>query len=354
MLKISSVPRFGTRLMPLVMSQEQLPPSTAALTPILESSMSKPFHVLVLGNVREEGLRNLRDFANLTILPEPAKKSDILAAIPYADAVLHKIAKTDADVIAAQNKVQLIARHGVGLDDLDVNAIRAAKIPVSITPVANANAVAEATIGLTLAALRHFSQGELMIKRDRLWAREKLLGRELAHSTVGIVGFGRIGNRTARMFKAFGAKIIVYDAVPDMLEDCPYDIADLDTLLSSSNIVCLHCPLLPSTRDLISRPQLELMKRDAILINTSRGGLINDAALIRAVRSGGIAGAALDVFESEPPNFDDPLFQEPRILTTPHVAAMTVEAQIAMAVTAANEIRRVLVDKLPPTNNIFD
>jgi D-3-phosphoglycerate dehydrogenase len=324
------------------------------LTPIPESEMIKPFHVLVLGNIRPEGLDILQDFAELTILPEPAQKSDILAAIPQADAILHKIAKTDKDVIAAQTKLQLIARHGVGLDDLDLDAIRAANIPVSITPSANSNAVAEATIGLALNALRKFSQGEKMIKQDRVWARENLMGRELAHCTVGIVGFGRIGQRTARLFKAFGASVVVYDAFTEMLEDCPYDTASLDDLLARSDVVCLHCPLVPSTQYLINDERLKQMKSDAILVNTSRGGLIDSAALVRSVKTGEIAGAALDVFESEPPDFDDPLFAQPKILSTPHVAAMTVEAQIAMAVFAATEIRRVLVDNFAPTNNIFD
>lgn len=316
--------------------------------------MSKPFNVLVLGNVRSEGLEVLKEFAELTILPEPAQKTDILAAIPQADAVLHKIAKTDADVIAAQSKVRIIARHGVGLDDLDLDAIKAANIPVSITPTANANAVAEATLGLALAALRKVSLGEKMIKQDHLWARENLMGRELAHCTVGIVGFGRIGRRTARLFSAFGAKVLAYDAFPVMLEDCPHDTASLDDLLATSDVVCLHCPLVPATRHLINDTRLKQMKSDAILVNTSRGGLIDSVALTNAVKSGDIAGAALDVFDTEPPDFNDPLFSLPQIVTTPHVAAMTVEAQIAMAVFAANEIRRVLVDNLGPTNNIFD
>jgi D-3-phosphoglycerate dehydrogenase len=316
--------------------------------------MSKPFHVLVLGNVREEGLDVLREFADLTVLPEPAQKSDILAAIPLADAILHKIAKTDAEIIAAQTKLRLIARHGVGLDDLNLEAIREANIPVSVTPTANSNAVAEATIGLTLATLRKFSQGEQMIKSDHCWSRENLMARELAHCSVGIVGFGQIGRRTARMFNDFGATIYVYDAIADALEDCPYEVKKFDALLSCSDIVCLHCPLTPSTHHLIDEASLNLMKNDAILINTSRGGLIDSNALTVAVREGKIAGAALDVFDSEPPDFNDPLFQEANILTTPHIAAMTVEAQIAMATLAAGEIRRVLVENLEPTNNVFE
>lgn len=325
-----------------------------ASTPIPGSDMNSDFNVLVLGNVREEGLSILRDFAEVTILPEPAEKADILQAIPHADAILHKIAKTDAEVIAAQKKLQIIARHGVGLDDLDLDAIKAAGIPVSVTLTANSIAVAEATVGLALAAVRNFAQGDAMIKRDRLWDREHLIGREIAGATVGILGYGRIGRRTARLFGAFGANVVVYDAFPQALEDCHYQQVSLEKLLKTSDIVCLHCPLVPDTQHLINEPRLSLMKTNAILVNTSRGGLIDTEALARAVQVGKIAGAALDVFDAEPPDFDNPLFKFPQILTTPHVAAMTLEAQVAMAELAAKEVRRVLVDGLPPTNNVFD
>ncbi len=316
--------------------------------------MTKDFNVLVLGNIRDEGLAVLRDFAELTILLEPVQKSDMLKAIPKADAVLHKIAKTDADVVAAQKRVRIIARHGVGLDDLDLGAIKAAGIPVAITPTANSNAVAEATVGLALAASRKFVQGDAMIKREGLWARERLMGREISGSTVGIVGYGRIGRRVAKLFDAFGADIVVYDALSHSLADCPFRTVDLEELLQISDMVSLHCPSLPSTRHLINDTNLSLMKRNAILVNTSRGGLIDTDALARAVQKGELGGAALDVFDAEPPDFGDPLFKQSRILTTPHMAAMTIEAQVAMAVLAAGEIRRVLVEGLPPTNNIFE
>ena len=310
--------------------------------------------MLVLGNVREEGLAILRTFAELTILPEPVQKHDLLDAIPGADAVLHKIARIGADVIRAQTKLRIIARHGVGLDDLDLDAIKAAGIPVTIASTANANAVAEATVGLALAAARKFARGDEMMKRDGVWAREQLLGREISGATVGIVGYGRIGRRVAKLFDAFGADVVVHDVLPSSLEDCSFDALGLDELMRVSDIVSLHCPLLPNTRHLINEAKLALMKPGAILVNTSRGGLVDTGALVRAVQNRRLGGAALDVFEVEPPDFGDPVFGEPNILTTPHVAAMTLEAQVAMAVHAASEIRRVLVDGRPPIDNIFD
>ena len=310
-------------------------------------------NILVLGNVRPEGLDLLRDFARLTILPEPVAKEDVLSRVGEMDAILHKIGKIDADIMARQSRLRIIARHGIGLDDLDLDSIGATGVPVSTTLDANANAVAEATIGLTLSALRHLARSEAMIKRDRKWARETLMGRELRHSTVGIVGFGRIGRLVAGYFAVFGARIIVHDASPDALRDSPYDVVGLEELLRTADVISLHCPLTAETRHLIDGARLALVKPDAIIVNTSRGGLIDKDSLAEAARAGRIGGAALDVFDREPPDFDDALFACENIVTTPHVAAMTIQAQTAMAVGAATEIRRVLVDGLPPTNNVF-
>ena len=195
------------------------------------AAQGKPWKILVIGNVRPEGLDLLRDVADLILLPEPAAKSDILACIGRMDAMLHKIGRIDAEVMARQTKLRIIARHGTGLDDLDLDSIRAAGVPVSTTPDANSNAVAEATIGLTLNVLRHLARGEAMIKRDRSWDRESLMGRELRHATAGIVGFGRIGRLVARYFAAFGARIIVHDPFPEAVVRSPYPAVELEDLL---------------------------------------------------------------------------------------------------------------------------
>lgn len=312
------------------------------------------YKVLVLGNVRPEGLDIVRPFADLTILPEPAQKPDILACIGDMDAIFHKIGKVDREIMARQKKLRIIARHGVGLDDLDLEAVRAQGIPVSITADANSNAVAEATVGILFSALRHLSRAEAMIKRDRSWARESLTGRELRGMTVGIIGFGRIGGLVTTYLSVFGCRIIVHDADAGVASRCGYPFVSFEELMCTSDVISIHCPLTAATHHLIGENALKLVKNDCIIVNTSRGGLIDKVALAAAAKEGRIGGAALDVFDKEPPDFNDAIFSCENIVTTPHVAAMTANAQIAMAVGAGTEIRRVLVEGLPPTNNVLD
>ena len=321
--------------------------------PMPGSEGGRKFRVLVLGNVRAEGLDLLRPFAELTVIPEPVAVDRILAAVPGQDAILHKVGKIGADVMARQDRLRIIARHGVGLDDLDLDSIAARGIPVSTTLTANSNAVAEATLALMLAALRRIPAGESMIKRERRWQREHLMGRELRGARVGIIGYGRIGRLVARALDALGSEVVVHDAEPATAARADHPVVALDELFRTSDVVTVHCPLLPGTRHLIGPAALALMKPDAIVVNTSRGGLVDTEALLEAVTAGRIAGAALDVFDREPPDFDDPLFGCDRIVTTPHIAAMTIEAQSAMAIGAATEICRVLSHDLPPTNDVL-
>lgn len=330
-----------------------------------EADVASRKKILVLGSVRPEGLEILKEFADLTILSEPVTKSQILEVIGQMDAVLHKIGKIDAEIIRHQSRLRIIARHGIGLDDLDLENIGSAGIPVSTTQDANANAVAEATIGMALCLLRNFREADTMIKRDHSWARETLMGRELGSSTVGIVGLGRIGRLVAERFSAFGAKICFHDKQvanassvdysaltwERMPRNNSYQPMELDELLHSADIVSLHCPLTPENHHLIDAPRLKCMKSHAVLINTARGGLIDQDALTDALINGIIGGAAIDVYDCEPPNYLAPIFSCHNVLTTPHIAAMTLDAQITMAVNAATEIRRVLVEGLAPTNN---
>lgn len=309
-------------------------------------------NVLVMGNVREEGLAILREFATLIILPEPPDREAVLRHMGEVDAILHKVGRLGPEEMARQSRIQLIARHGVGLDYLDMDCIRATGIPVSITNTANSNAVAEAAIGLMLAAVRHFPQGEAMLKRDKLWQRERLMGRELRHQTVGLVGYGRIGDRVARLLDAFGAEVLVHDVQPKAALAAGRTVVSLDELVARADIISLHCPLTKATEGLFNARLFARMKKGVVLVNTARGGLFNKQDLVAALESGQVGGIATDSFDHEPPDFTEPIFRMDNAFTTPHLAAMTLDAQVAMAVTAAKEVRRVLVEGLPPTNNV--
>ncbi len=308
--------------------------------------------VLVTGNVREEGLAILREFADVAMLPEPCSSEEIISHIADTDAILHKVGTIGPKELAHQNKLRLIARHGVGLDLLDLGCIRSYGIPVSITPAANSNAVAEATLALMLATVRKISQGEDMIKRDHAWARERLMSRELKHLTVGIVGYGRIGDIVGHLLDAFGSEVLVYDVNPAAAQRAGRTVVPFDELLRRSDIISLHCPLMDSTKDMINAAVIAKMKDGVILVNTARGALINKEDLADGLRTGKIGAIGMDSFDREPPDYGDAVFTFENALTTPHMAAMTLDAQVAMAVGAAREIRRVLVEGLPPTNNV--
>ena len=232
-------------------------------------------NVLVLGNVRPEGLRLLEDFAKLTVLSEQPLRDDIIGCIGDMDAILHKVGRIDAEIISRQTKLRIIARHGIGLDDIDLPSVGAAGIPVSTTQDANSNAVAEATVGLALSLLRNFRAADTMIRGKRSWARESLMGRELKRSTVGIIGFGKIGRLVAEYFAVFGASIVVCDSEAAALAESPYPTAPLEELLASADIVSLHCPLTPENHHLLNADRLGLLRKHAILINTARGALVD-------------------------------------------------------------------------------
>ncbi len=310
--------------------------------------------VLVMGNVRQEGLDILKEFAEIVVLPEPPDSAAVLEHIKDADGILHKVGKLGKPEMEAQTRLQIIARHGVGLDYLDLDCVRETGIPVPITNTANSNSVAEAAIGLMLAAIRHFSQGENMLKRDKVWQREKLMGREIRHQTVGLLGYGRIGARVARILDAFGAEVIVHDKFPALAQEDGRTIVSFDELLERADILSLHCPLLKENVGILNKETIGKMKRGAVIVNTARGGLIDKDALNEALESGQLGGIATDSFDHEPPDFTDRIFTFDNALTTPHLAAMTLDAQVAMAVTAAKEVRRVLVEGLAPTNNVFN
>ncbi|MAE64390.1 MAG: hypothetical protein CMJ18_08965 [Phycisphaeraceae bacterium] len=263
-----------------------------------------------------------------------------------ADAVVVRLYEIDADRLASCDRLKVIAKHGVGVDNVDVAAATARRIPVVFTPGANANSVAEHTMTLMLALARQvFASGEAL-RAGRFQDRDQFQGVELAGRTLGVVGLGRIGRRVATMSRdGFAMEVLAYDP---LVEDHGFAVAEsLEDLLTAADFLSLHLPLSTRTRHLMNADRLSLLKPTCRIINTSRGALIDEEALVRALREGRIAGAALDVFATEPLPVDHPLCAAPNTLLTPHISTLTAESLDRMARDAAQGVLDVLAGKQP-------
>ena len=258
----------------------------------------------------------------------------------YDTVIVRSRTTLSADVIKAATKCSIIARVGVGLDNIDLKAAAAKDIRVINAIEGAMNAVAELVMAHMLALARSTPRGDRAMREGR-WIKKQLKGTELRGKYLGIVGVGNIGKRLARLARAFNMNIIGYDVVPidqEFAREVGLMKADLNTLLQSADYVSLHVPLLESTRHMINAQSVSMMKKTACIINTSRGGTVDEDALYEAIRDGRLGGAALDVFENEPAT-DSPLAKLDNVILTPHIGAQTAEAQAL----AANVIAEKLV-----------
>lgn len=247
------------------------------------------------------------------------------------------------DLISRAGKCRIIARVGVGLDNIDLDAAKAGNIRVINAVEGATTAVAELVLGLMLGLARQIPRADRGI-RDGKWLKKELKGTELKGKYLGIVGVGNIGKRLGRLARGLNMNIIGFDVVPidqEFVRDVGMMKADLDTLLQSSDYVSLHVPLIDSTRHMINAEKLSMMKPTARIINTSRGGVIDEDALYEAIRDGRLGGAALDVFESEPAT-GHRLAELDSVILTPHTGAMTAEAQALAANVIAEKIIQIL------------
>jgi len=253
--------------------------------------------------------------------------------------------RVDTELLDAAPDLRVIGRVGVGLDTIDVAAARARDVVVSWAPGTNAASVAEYVIGAAIALSRRFEPASQHV-RGGGWQRQQFMGRELAGATLGLVGLGDIGARVARRARAFGMRVIATDPIvhdsSSAVQEHEVELVTFETLLMRADVISLHVPLLPTTRDLIDTAAFVRMRPGALLINTARGELIDEAALAEALRSGHIAGAALDVRRNEPPVSPDPLADCPNLILTPHVAGVTTEANARASAHAVDEVLRVL------------
>lgn len=262
-------------------------------------------------------------------------------------AIMVRQGKITAQVIQASPNLKVIAKHGVGVDNVDLRAASDRGIPVLRAMGSNSLAVAEHTVAMMLALIKDLPLLDGAMRRGE-WPKPNHMGRDIAGRRVGLVGYGAIGQHTARLISCLGMHVTVFDPMASADSVSPYGFTnDLDTLVAQSDIVSIHCPLTDQTRNLVDARRLSLMRPDAFVINTARGGVINEEALANALHSKVIAGAALDSFSVEPLDPASILFAAPNLIMTPHIGGTTVGAADAMAVIAAEHIVSVL-DGNPP------
>jgi len=307
------------------------------------------FHVLVPDSVNKKAVEILEQAGLKVTASGQMKREETLAAIADADALIIRSAtKADAALINAATKLKAIARAGVGVDNVDLDAASAKGIAVMNTPEGNTVATAEFTFGLMLALARHIPQAYDSLNSGK-WDRKSFQGVELRGKTLGVVGFGRIGRAVAKRAQAFEMTVIAYDPfIPaDFAADLGVEMVSLETLYSRADFITLHSVVTDETREMFNRSTFAQMKKGVRIVNAARGALINEADLAEAIKSGQVAGAALDVYGEEPPPAGHPLIGLPGVIDTPHLAASTDEAQVAVAIEAA----QLIVDAL--LNNAY-
>ena len=266
---------------------------------------------------------------------ETAKTNDVCAIMVSQGKI------TDA-VIKASGSVKVIAKHGSGVNNINLAAAEELGIPVYRAAGANARAVAEHAIALILSLRKSLPHLDSATKSGT-WLKGSFIGKDFAGTRLGLIGFGAIGHEVAGMAMALGMKVSVFD--PALLANCGAAcpegveaVADMDAIVTNCDVISLHCPLVPSTRHLVNREFLEKMPSHAAIVNTARGGMIDEDALAEALEKGVIAGAGVDSFEMEPPAADGRLFKAPNLIATPHAAGLTPGAERNMATMAARFI----------------
>jgi D-3-phosphoglycerate dehydrogenase / 2-oxoglutarate reductase len=276
-------------------------------------------------------------------------REKLLAAVPEADALLVRSATTvDAEVLAAAPKLKIVARAGVGLDNVDVDAATERGVLVVNAPTSNIHSAAEHALALLLSAARQIPQADASL-REHAWKRSSFNGTEIFGKTVGIVGLGRIGQLVAQRIAAFGTHIIAYDPYvsPARAAQLGIELLTLDDLLARADFISVHLPKTPETAGLIDKAALARTKPGVIIVNAARGGLVNEEALAEAVSSGHVRAAGLDVYSKEPCT-DSPLFELPQVVVTPHLGASTSEAQDRAGTDVAESVRLALAGEFVP------
>lgn len=300
-------------------------------------------HTLVCASsIRPEGIRLLEEAGvALSWLREYAPEEEMVRAVRDVDAILARVATVSKAVLDAAPRLRIVSRHGVGVDSVDVAECTRRGIVVATSGDANSDAVSEHAFACLLAAARQLTVADATTKAGA-WAKNRFVGVELTGKTLGLVGLGRIGSRMARHARGFDMQVIAYDPYvrTEAAAAQGVSLVNLETLLRRADFVSLHVPRTTETERLLGRTELAWMKPTAILVNTARGGLIDEEALYDALVGGRLGAAALDVFEEEPLRPSHPLTQLDNVICSPHVAGQSQEALIRMSVRAAENILR--------------
>ncbi|MDA8442451.1 MAG: hydroxyacid dehydrogenase [Peptococcaceae bacterium] len=266
------------------------------------------------------------------------------------DGILIRSHKVPGDFLANAPKVKVVGKHGIGVDNIDVDAATARGILVVNAPESNIHSVAEHALGMILASAKNFLQGDAMLRSSGFKHRNAIVGTELKGKTIGIIGLGKIGLQLARKLQCLDVKIIAFDpyAKPQLAKELDIGlVSNIDLVFAESDFISLHVPLTNTTRGMVGKDDFVKMKKSAYLINVSRGEIVRENDLYEALKNKQIRGAALDVFEKEPPAPDNPLFMLDNVLLSPHNAALTEDALIAMATQSAQGILDCLNGKIP-------
>lgn len=295
--------------------------------------------VLVADPIAKEGIDRLRREVEVDVATGLSAPQLIERIGVYEGLIVRSETRVTADVIAAGKSLKVIGRAGVGVDNIDVEAATERGILVVNSPGGNTIAAAEHTIAMLLALSRNIAQANASLRSGR-WERAGFIGVEVLNKTIGIIGLGRIGSEVARRAQGLMMKVVAYDPFlsADVAAKQGIEMLSLDELLARADYVTLHVPLTADTHHLIGARELALMKPGARLINVARGGIVDEGALCEALARGHLAGAALDVFETEPLSPDSPLLSLPNVVVTPHLGASTREAQVNVAIEVAEEM----------------
>ena len=303
--------------------------------------------VLVTERIHQIGRETLQNAAEVVTWPGE-EQQPLIDAVRDVQGILVRVAKLSPDVIRAAAKLKVIGKHGVGYDNIDIPTATACKVLVTNTPLANSTSVAEHALALLLAVARRIGESDRDLARGNVRGQKVYQGIELSGKVMGVIGLGSAGLQLARMTaNGFGMRVLGFDPYKDPWPEGIEHCTSLEPLLRQSDFLSIHVPLTKETRNLIDAATLRLLKPTAVLVNTARGGIVDEGAVAEALKAEHLGGAGLDVVVDEPLKATHPLNGVPNLILTPHIAGVTEEAMMRMARDSAEEIVRVLRGERP-------